>query len=211
MSRLLKQPAVTERGVSTAAALRYGNQSRCWADCCWPTTYRALLFSHRWIDKCRHIGFLWLQDVNYARYLWSRYANASELRHEVVRTKHGWATTWVSRLPFMALRCKDLTTSTAWRARMPMAKSHSGSWTCIHASWDGQSRFSEKHLEVKRGMKTSLGDTPPAVLWPIHAEAVQVTSHDDRLYARDRQLYLDNIDIISLRVAIAPVVFERKR
>ena len=94
---------------------------------------------------------------------------------------------------------------------MPMAKSHSGSWTCIHASWDGQSRFSEKHLEVKRGMKTSLGDTPPAVLWPIHAEAVQVTSHDDRLYARDRQLYLDNIDIISLRVAIAPVVFERKR
>ena len=60
-------------------------------------------------------------------------------------------------------------------------------------------------------MKTSLGDTPPAVLLPIRAEAVQVTSHDDRLYARDRQLYLDNIDIISLQVAIAPVVFERKR
>ena len=75
----------------------------------------------------------------------------------------------------------------------------------------GQSRLSGKQLEVKRGIETSLGGSPPAVLWPIHVEAVQVTSHDDRLYARDRQLYLDNIDIISLQVAIAPVVFERKR
>ena len=42
-------------------------------------------------------------------------------------------------------------------------------------------------------------------------KAVQVASHDGRIYARDRQLYLDNIDIISLRVAIAPVVLKRKR
>ena len=75
----------------------------------------------------------------------------------------------------------------------------------------GQSRLSEKHLEVKRGMETSLGDTPPAVLWPPRAGAVQAASRDGRIYAWDRQLYLDNIDITSLGVAIAPVVLKRKR
>ena len=60
-------------------------------------------------------------------------------------------------------------------------------------------------------MKTSLGDTPPAVLWPPRVEAVQTDSHDGRIFARDRQLYLVNIDITSFEVAIAPIVFKRKR
>ena len=75
----------------------------------------------------------------------------------------------------------------------------------------GQSRLSEKQLEVKRGMETSLGGTPPAVLWPHRAEAVQAASRDGRISARDRQFYLDNIDITSLRHAIAPEILERKR
>ena len=75
----------------------------------------------------------------------------------------------------------------------------------------GQSRLSEKQLEVKHRMETSLGGTPPAVLWPHRAEAVQAASRDDRISAWDREFYLDNIDITSLRVANAPVVLKRKR
>ena len=75
----------------------------------------------------------------------------------------------------------------------------------------GQSRLSEKQLEVKRGMETSLGGTPPAVLWPHRAEAVQAASRDGRISAWDRQFYLDNIDITSLRHAIAPVILKQKR
>ena len=91
-----------------------------------------------------------------------------------------------------------------------MAAPRSGNWTSTRASWD-RSRLSEKQLEVKRGMETSLGGTPPTVLWLHRAEAVQVASRDGRISARDRQLYVDNIDITSLRVAIAPVVLKRKR
>ena len=74
----------------------------------------------------------------------------------------------------------------------------------------GQSRLSEKQLEVKRGIETSLGGTPPAVLWPHRAEAVQAASRDDRISAWDRQFYLDNIDITSLRHAIASANHKRK-
>ena len=75
----------------------------------------------------------------------------------------------------------------------------------------GQSRLSEKQLEVKREIETSLGGTPPAVLWPHRAEAVQAANRDGCISAWDRQLYLKNIDITSLRVAIAPIVLKRKR
>ena len=75
----------------------------------------------------------------------------------------------------------------------------------------GQSRLSEKQLEVKHRMETSLDGTPPAVLWRHRAEAVQAASRDGRISAWDRQLYMDNLDITTLRVAIAPVVLKRKR
>ena len=74
----------------------------------------------------------------------------------------------------------------------------------------GQSRLSEKQLEVRHGMETSLGGTPPAVLWPHRAEAVQAASRDGRISAWDPQFYLDNIDITSLRHAIAPENLKRK-
>ena len=38
----------------------------------------------RLINKFRNIVFGALQDMSYARYLWCRYTNASELRHEDV-------------------------------------------------------------------------------------------------------------------------------
>ena len=75
----------------------------------------------------------------------------------------------------------------------------------------GQSRLSEKQLGFKRGIETSLGGTPPAVLWPHRADAVQAASRDGRISAWDRQFYLDNMDITSLRHAIAPVILKRKR
>jgi len=75
----------------------------------------------------------------------------------------------------------------------------------------GQSRLSEKQLEVKRRMETSLDGTPPAALWRHCAEAVQAASRDGGISARDRHLYTDNIDITSLQIANALVVLERKR
>ena len=74
-----------------------------------------------------------------------------------------------------------------------------------------QRRLSEKQLEFKHRMETSLDSTPLAVLWRHRAEAVQAASRDGRIFAWDRQLYVDNIDITPLRVANAPVVLKRKR
>ena len=54
------------REVPTSTALRYKNQSRCWAHRWWPTTYHALMSCHRQIDKFRNIGFRALEGVNYA-------------------------------------------------------------------------------------------------------------------------------------------------
>ena len=75
----------------------------------------------------------------------------------------------------------------------------------------GRSRLSEKQLRVKREIETSLGGTPPAVLWSHLAEAVQAASRDGGISARDRHLYTDNIDTTSLQVANALVVLKRKR
>ena len=80
----------------------------------------------------------------------------------------------------------------------------------VYSSILGQSRLSEKQLQVKHRMETSLDDTPPAALWRHRAEGVQAASRDGRISARDRQLYVDNFDITSLRVANAPMVLKRK-
>ena len=50
----------------------------------------------------------------------------------------------------------------------------------------GQSRLSEKQLEVKHRMETSLGGTPPGVLWRHRAEAVQAASRDGCISAQGR-------------------------